>query len=84
MAATPKKNVAPSKQSAARAAFVERNTLGNTPAVDQVAQARAELQAAGDAVKVASRALVLAQRRADDAAVGLARAVEDRTLAENS
>lgn len=82
MAAASKNTAAQSKQSVACAAFIECNTLGNAPTVDPVAQARAELQAAGDGVKVASRALVLAQRRAEDARVGLARAIEDRSLVE--
>ena len=49
---------------------------------DTVSMCRAELQAAGDAVKHASRALVLAQRRHEDARVALQRAVEDRELSE--
>lgn len=51
--------------------------------LDPVAQARAELLAASDAVKHASRALVLVQRRHEDARVGLARAIEDRSTVES-
>lgn len=49
---------------------------------DPVAGARIELLETGDAVKHASRALVLAQRRSEDARTALQRAVEDRELAE--
>lgn len=60
-----------------------RNTNNATAAhVDPVSTCRAELQAAGDSVRHASRALVLAQRRHEDARTALQRAVEDRAASE--
>lgn len=74
MAAT-KKNPARSTNNAAVAHAASTH-------VDPVSMCRAELQDAGDAVKHASRALVLAQRRHEDARIALQRATEDRELSE--
>jgi len=60
-----------------------RNTNNAAAAyVDPVLMCRAELQAAGDEVRNASRALVLAQRRHEDARTNFQRAMEDRELSE--